>query len=217
MNFEKRIRLLVDKHRLVLLLGIFAVGSIANAADTDDELQERLLACAGIENQKGKLECFDSVVGTLRNVEPQVVNPNNPQQQSASTPAASEVTKNMTIDDQSVPTKSAAAPEVIAVHDQPLPKAEAPAVSDSDFGLTKKQRNVEKETEVTAIIVRVWTHQDERFSVELDNGQRWRETQGSRVGKPKEGARVIISAGSFGGYRMKIDGITRKAWVRRSQ
>jgi hypothetical protein len=88
---------------------------------------------------------------------------------------------------------------------------------DSDYGLKAKKEKKPKEAVVTATIVRVWTMHDQRFSVELDNGQRWRETQGTRVGKPKEGALVTISSGSFGSYRMKIDGITRKAWVRRTK
>ena len=68
-----------------------------------------------------------------------------------------------------------------------------------------------------ATIVRVWMNHDQRFGVELDNGQKWREVQGTKVGKPKEGALVTISTGGFGGYRMKIDGIARKAWVRRTK
>jgi hypothetical protein len=84
-----------------------------------------------------------------------------------------------------------------------------------------------------ALIVRSWRHNDGRFSVELDNGQIWRETTGSRVagpmeldmtfggrsasgaGLPREGGSVEVFDGRFGGYRMRIEGIRQLAPVRR--
>lgn len=74
----------------------------------------------------------------------------------------------------------------------------------------------EKDLSGTAAIVRVWQNLDGRFSVELDNGQVWRETEGSRVGMPKAGSTVEVSTAALGSYQMKIDGIARKARVRRT-
>ncbi len=64
------------------------------------------------------------------------------------------------------------------------------------------------------VIVRVWERHDGRFTVKLNNGQHWRETEGTRVGIPDVGDEVTVSRGLFGSYRMKIDGIARVAWVR---
>ncbi len=98
----------------------------------------------------------------------------------------------------------AVAPEIAAVT-----VSEAPAVTaDEDSG--------EKDLNVTAVIVRVWQNLDGRFSVELDNGQVWRETEGSRVGMPKAGSAVEVSTAALGSHQMKIDGIARKARVRRT-
>lgn len=64
------------------------------------------------------------------------------------------------------------------------------------------------------VIVRVWERHDGRFTVKLNNGQYWRETEGTRVGVPDVGDVVTVTRGLFGSYRMKIDGISRVAWVR---
>jgi hypothetical protein len=65
-----------------------------------------------------------------------------------------------------------------------------------------------------ATIVKVRQHHDGRFSVELNNGQIWRETQGSKVRTPKAGQLVEVRKGKVGGYRMKIEGVPSLASVR---
>ena len=156
------------------------------------------MACEGIVDQNEKLECFNAVVVGLDRSKPQAAQPSNPQQQEVAAPAA--------------------VPKIPAVPVEQAPVVEAVTPEpDSDYGLRVKKEKKPNEAGVTATIVRVWTNHDQRFTVELDNGQRWRETHGTRVGKPREGAIVTISPGSFGSYHMKIDGISRKAWVRRTK
>jgi len=54
------------------------------------------------------------------------------------------------------------------------------------------------------------------FVVELDNGEVWEETDGSRrPSLPKVGQTVRVYEGRFGGYRMKIGNDNRISWVRR--
>jgi len=95
---------------------------------------------------------------------------------------------------------------------------EMPAADESE----KLKPDVPKEKlivvdNIKATIVRSWKNHDGRFSVELDTGEVWRETQGTRVGLPKKGVSVEISTGRWGGYRMKIGNINRIAWVRRTK
>lgn len=110
------------------------------------------------------------------------------------------------------------------------PEADGPPASGPDSvsgsaaeGDAKKEvspADGEKEQEeepIQATVVRSWQNHDGRFSVELDNGQVWRETQGTRVGQPEQGDSVEISTGPFGSYRMKIENIARIAWVRRTR
>ena len=201
MNLEKAIRLPGKKHRLslpLLLLGLVVVGGVAYAAESGN-LQERLLACEGIVSQDEKLECFNAVVDGLDRSKSRAAQPVKPQQPAVA-PAAAAVPKSTTVPVEQAPVVEALAPEL-----------------DSDYGLKVEKEKKPKEAAVMATIVRVWMNHDQRFSVELDNGQQWRETQGTKVGKPKEGAFVTISSGGFGSYRMKIDGISRKAWVRRTK
>ena len=81
----------------------------------------------------------------------------------------------------------------------------------------KEAKKREREQVVVAKITSVTKHHDGRFSVMLDNGQVWRETSGSRVGLPAQGARVELKRGRFGGYRMNIDGLYQTAWVKRTK
>ena len=77
---------------------------------------------------------------------------------------------------------------------------------------------VEEEFEAfSATIVSVRTHLDGRFSVVLDNGQVWRETQKTRIRHPKAGRTVEVTEGRMGGHQMVVEGIPRAAWVRRTK
>lgn len=124
---------------------------------------------------------------------------------------------------------AAAAPKPVPIVEpqqaEPPPAPAETATSNvDDFGRDSMPKKDEREqaaedepvTNLSATIVRAWRNHDGRFSVELNNGQVWRETQGTRVGMPKEGKSVEIFEGRFGGYRMRIEDIRRIAWVRRT-
>lgn len=109
----------------------------------------------------------------------------------------------------------------------PAAPADTPPGTVDDFGRDSMKTKADEEDEeqvveddkplsISATIVRSWRNHDGRFSVELDNGQIWRETQGTRVGFPKEGKSVEVFEGRFGGYRMRIEDIRKIAWVRRT-
>ena len=213
---------------------IVAIGGVAPPVCAQDSAQngitERLLACDGITDLTERLVCFNTVVKDLK--------------QSPAAPAASSPSASAPASDSPPPaartttTASPAAPSVAvapepAAADASLPPTDTPvaptatsATEADDFGRDgmkaepDRQENKEKKKDaevIQATIVRSWRNHDERFSVELDNGQVWRETQGTRVGLPKEGRSVEISEGRFGGYRMKIENIRKIAWVRRTK
>jgi len=102
------------------------------------------------------------------------------------------------------------------------------AAAEENFGLedanaraAKQKEEVEKKEEIRSIqatIVNAWPTVDGRFEVRLDNGQVWRETEGTRrMRLPKEGSSVVISKGRLGSYRMKIGNDNRLAAVRRTK
>ena len=73
----------------------------------------------------------------------------------------------------------------------------------------------DENNDIRATIVRVERSGINHFVVQLDNGQVWEETDGSRRQRlPSEGSAVVIYEGRFGGYRMKIGDDNRIAWVR---
>lgn len=92
---------------------------------------------------------------------------------------------------------------------------EAPSVSESQ-SLYRHTEELQFAmlTPFKATVVSVRIYSDGRFSVELDNGDVWRETEGSKVRTPKPGDSVEVRKGAGSGYRMKVDGIPRVAWVR---
>ncbi len=129
-----------------------------------------------------------------------------------------------------VASSAAAAPKPVPIvepqpAEPPPTPAETATSSIDDFGRDSMPQEDEQEqavedepvTNLSATIVRAWRNHDGRFSVELNNGQVWRETQGTRVGMPKEGRSVEIFEGRFGGYRMRIEDIRSIAWVRRTK
>ena len=79
------------------------------------------------------------------------------------------------------------------------------------------QEKMPDEETTQAIVVRSWQNSDYRFVVQLDNGEVWQQTDGYRVGLPKEGESVEISKRRLGGHRMKIDKKSRLIGVRRTK
>lgn len=178
---------------VALLIFVWSAPLQAQDAGQND-VNARLLACDKLLHSSDRLACFNDVAASLK--------------QKPSELAVS------------VPTESAPDPD-------PSPAAVPPGAEMDDFGRDsmpverqarekEKRKNVE---EIQATIVRSWRNHDERFSVELDNGQVWRETPGKTRYSllPKEGRSVKIYVGGLGGYRMKVDGIPRVAWVRRTK
>jgi hypothetical protein len=66
-----------------------------------------------------------------------------------------------------------------------------------------------------AIVVSSRNVGDERFLVQLDNGQVWQENDGLYIGLPKVGTPVEITKGRFGGYKMKIGDANKRTPVKR--
>ena len=156
-----------------------------------DSIEARLVACDKFTNPDERLACFNDVARGLKKETAETAAQPTAKPEASGTPAT-------------VPSEQA-----------PIPKAD-------DFGRdSMKPKQEEKETKqketFQGVIVGVRQYHDRRFSVELDNGHVWRETEGSRVGMPKVGRAVKIKTGSLGGYRMTIEGIPKTAWVRRTK
>ena len=110
--------------------------------------------------------------------------------------------------------------------DAPVEAAVASVTAAEDFGFEIKkdksaeQTDAEKAPELKslhAIVVSSRNVGDERFLVQLDNGQVWQENDGLYIGLPKVGTPVEITKGRFGGYRMKIGNANKRTPVKRTK
>lgn len=174
----------------VALLTIASAAPAVAQVLAKGEVTKQLFLCDDVIEESQRLSCFNAIVDKLK--------------AAVIAPAA----KN--------PADSASVPETPVVASIAAPQID-------DFGSVDvaSRSTREKESNVVdsiqAMIVRSWRNRDGRFSVELDNGQIWRETQGTRVGQPKVDKSVKITTGRWGGYRMKVENIKRIAWVRRTK
>ena len=199
-----------------------------------DDVAEKLKICAAIESSAERLACFDAIGRTTEpaaesSAEPAPEPPAPPVLAPAVMEPDAEPDPVMPAEPPAAPTVEPPAPDAPSV--EPVPQA-AGSVESAEMGaetIERKQKQKEKNKKkkekkekearevVNATITRVTEQLDGRWTVTLDNGQVWRESQGSKVGIPDEGASVELFKGRFGGYRMKIDGLYRTAWVQRTR
>jgi hypothetical protein len=155
-------------------------------------IDERLLACSEIADTAERAACFDDVVRNMREDE--------------ASPAAEAASLETDTGEAGVmaPAGAAAAGEKAAADTPVMQIEEQATAAEEEF------------VEFTAEIVRSNKSGLYHFVVELDNGQVWEETDGSRrPSLPKVGQSVRVYEGRFGGYRMKIGSDNRTSWVRR--
>jgi hypothetical protein len=150
---------------------------------------------------------------------------------AAATPAPAPEPEPAAEVESSPPTDTPVAPTVTSAPsttptDAPVEATVTSANAAEEFGFDKKkgktaeQKEADKKAELKSLqatIVRSWGISDERFAVQLDNGQVWHENGGLYIGLPKEGSRVEIVRGRFGGYSMKVGNVNKRTPVRRAK
>lgn len=236
---NKKMMIWLARMSTVLLASGFAAETMAQASVQDDTAS-RLLACDPIEDAAEKMACFDAVVKDIKESahEPSAEAPATPGAPAEAELKAAASAAVLTIEEQPVATKKTTEPElpVAAPNAETVDEARGMTAvpgepATDDFGLedqqsraaSENQKRVEKEKKnqdkqsVQATIVTVSPTIDGRFEVLLDNGQVWRETEGSRIRTPKEGSNVTITSGAFGSFLMKIGNDRRRARVRRTK
>lgn len=85
-----------------------------------------------------------------------------------------------------------------------------------DFGLEHKESQVEKETEIKAMVTSVKEAAYGELIISLDNGQQWRQI-GSDSMRLKENDTIVISRGAFNSFLLKQDGKNRSIRVKRTK
>ncbi len=197
------------------LAGLLMLAATAASADPRDEALSAMLRCSGTSDKAQRLACYDSAVVRV----PGALNPPAPQapapQAASAAPAA------------------AAAPPVRRVRKGFLSgifgstPTRAPQTTAAQFGMESIAdggRNAEPGPidgdafdKITARLVS-YDVSSGFMTVNLDNGQSWRQTSGDPVGTLRDAASrymVTISRGSAGAYVMKLSHFGRQLTVRR--
>ncbi len=177
--------------------------ALATQEEPRDDTTQSLIACGDLTSPEEQLACFDTIAESTivesTKVTPEAASHDSPGRPSAVNPSANSRS----------PSNSSSV----------LEEMEAPSVQESD-SLYRREKIFQDDfnfTPLEATIVSVRVHHDGRFSVELDNGETWRETRrGTRVRLPEPGDAVEVYKEGPGGHRMRIEGHSRVAWVRRS-
>ena len=147
---------------------------------------QALQACSFIENDFNRLLCYDNTVAGKSLTKPTVTKTLTP-------PTANNV------------------PQVVAA--APIQAK----VKADDFGLEhKKEEQVEKETEIKAMVTSVDEAAYGELIISLDNGQQWRQI-GSDSMRLKEDDTIVISRGAFSSFLLKKDGKNRSIRVKRTK
>ena len=181
--------------KLLSVAALLLITPIAPAYGQDrGAVDEQLLACSDIEDTADRAACFDEVVNNMRQDSQAPAQGGEPPATGTDTGLA-----------------ETAVPAAIVTGDE--------ATSDTPAMQIEEQAPVAEEeeefVEFTATIVVSRKSGLYHFVVELDNGQVWEETDGSRRPTlPKVGQKVRVYEGRFGGYRMKIGNDNRISWVR---
>lgn len=103
-----------------------------------------------------------------------------------------------------------ATPETRAPAAEPVAAAKPPETSDADFGIEKSKAETEGASMVSGISA-VGRDGYGKLMIQLENGQIWRQVESKRF--PADvGDTVRIEHGSFGSYKMYIQG--KKLWTR---
>lgn len=230
---------------VTVLLAIFG-SSVVHAQDgIENRTDERLLACDKISDPAEKMECFDAVVQGLKQTdatpatEPPSTQPPLSDTPSVTAPAAVVgVTAAAPPAAAPDPKPAAASPSAVqnpTAASEPQPATESQSVATAPAAAVPAAESqsetpvpapaeapveAEKAPEAGLVLATVVSAQnvgDERFLVQLDNGQVWQENGGFYIGLPKVGTPVEITKGRFGGYKMKIGSANKRVPVKRTK
>lgn len=159
---------------------------------------EAFIRCGEIASPAERLACFDTAYAEQRI-------------EAMSKRTTSTVTETTAVASQSDETTSVEREAAAA----PVQQRSATA-AEADFGLPKPQDEVESEFLVSAI-VRVDKDAYDRLVIHLENGQIWKQLENKRFQIPKKDPMAEIRHGSFGSFRLFIEGESRWTRVKRIQ
>jgi hypothetical protein len=207
---------------------ILTLSSSVFAAHAKDSLADAVAQCAQTSNSLQRLVCFDRIAGQLSDYSDSVLPQAQIQQRDASQGQAN--TRDYAPQQRvlsSINDPSAVPTEPFAVMDSApvstaTPTRQAPPKTASqlrrvedDLGITEDFGRVEvRDDTLFAAVADISFDRNEYFTVTLNNGQVWKQTEISRL-KIAVGDRVEIEEGRFGGFILTTEQSNRTARVKR--
>ena len=187
--------------RLLLLSLLW--GATAQGAAPGDPAR-----CVGIDDDTERLSCYDAALGRQRQATPVSKAASKPTAPVATTAPVAKATT------------AAAAPAASATAAAVTAAKASSAGKESTFGLNSKQRleqqgTPEEAKEITAKVTKVQRSPEGYFTVWLDNGQAWRQSEVVKDLAFASGDSVTIRRTFSGGYLLRNDSGSRAGYARR--
>ena len=198
-----------------------ALSSSVFAVHAKDSLADAIAQCAKTDNSLQRLVCFDRIADQLTDYSDSVLPQARVVQRDRAPVSSAPVRRNnATINVPSaVPTEpfavmdsAPAAPQASESVRQPVSQ---PRRVDEDLGITEDFGRVEvRDDTLFAAVAKISFDRNDYFTVTLNNGQVWQQTEVSRL-KIAVGDRVEIEEGRFGGFILTSEQSNRTARVKR--
>ena len=200
------------KAGVIVSLSVISFAQQSLAGQQDDQYEAllgKLKNCKRLPSENERVRCYDALVPADDAV---VMSEPAPVAAAISAPKAR----------TSIPTDKITVKPLPAAAPQAAPKvSDKPAVSDKRdaFGADQLSRPKEEKVEKKASkykVSKVTQNRNKLYYFYMENGQVWRQLERQRLYVPKGRAfDVEIIQGSFGDYRMRIEGKGRQTRVKR--
>ena len=169
----------------LLMLACFNTG---HAAEAEDELA----ACRAIEADAERVACYDAIAhGQLEQGQ---------------------------VEEEGLPVVPAAAAVEVATSPAVTPSPDEEFGKPTNDDLTRDPEEPESDDgddQLTATVTNVREYKRDRFVVNLDNGQEWRQTSASTL-RLDVGDKIVIRKAAFSSFKMAKEGSSRWMKVRRN-
>lgn len=196
-------RRLFRESALVALIcaGVFTSFNLQAQASS---IQDAMTKCSQVSNSLQRLVCYDRLAKSMR-------------QYTGLEQSVSTVSRQPAV---SAPTQRPATPErpAVAATQAADPTTLTPSVAvptaEQEFGLEHKRDTDKMISRLYASIAQISTNQYRKRVITLENGQQWRQQDGSTL-KIAVGDRVYIERGSLGSFYMSNDDVNKRMKVKR--
>lgn len=180
------------------LVSIAALACIIAPAHASDSVADAIKQCAQTTNSLQRLVCFDRIASRIQDYSDDVLPAQRVAQSAVSVPRPA-------VSASANPSTNTASP---------ADKADLPFTPNNqvdDFGRVELANDT-----LSATVTAVTTDRNDYFTITINNGQKWRQTEVSRL-NIEVGDRIEIEEGLFGSFILTSESSNRTARVKRVQ